>query len=127
MGMVAGKKISLLLSLISVLRVLFRMIVCPLCSTAVREDSRFCDMCGVQLETPRHPKVQYYPPLAYQPDLVQQAVAYVVQALNQLDLSQKMEVLDIAAELLGGAYWARLQFEKWQKSRRIQGFEDSEP
>jgi hypothetical protein len=95
------------------------MIVCASCGTGLRDDSRFCDRCGAQLEA-RGYQPQYAPPaLTYVPfDLILQALTYVVQTWNQLDVQQKIEILRLAGEAAAGSLLAVQELHDWWESRK---------
>lgn len=96
------------------------MILCPLCGAGLRDDARFCDMCGVQIGARGYQPYFYQPPpLAYVPfDLVLQTITYVTQMWNQLDVQQKIEILHLAADTIAGALLARQRLESWWESRK---------
>lgn len=101
------------------------MIACPSCGAALREDSRFCDKCGVQLPRRGFPQAGYAyapfvpMPVALGPDLVQQALMYLVQAWNQLNLQEKVAVLVLAERAAKGAFCARQRIREWFEWRTI--------
>lgn len=95
------------------------MIVCASCGAGLRDDSRFCDRCGAQLEARGYQPQYAPPPLTYVPfDLVLQALTYVVQTWNQLDVQQKIEILRLAGEAAAGSLLAVQKLHDWWESRK---------
>jgi len=100
------------------------MIACPSCGAALGDDSRFCDKCRAQLARRGYPQAHYFPfvppmPPTLGPDLVQQALMCLVQRWNQLDLQEKIAVLQLAELAAGDAILAKQRIRDWLESRRI--------
>jgi predicted amidophosphoribosyltransferase len=90
------------------------MILCPVCGVGLRDDARFCDKCGVQLEAPDYQSYFYQPPA----DLVLQAITYLAQMWNQLDVQERIQILHLAGEAATGTVFAAEKLRQWWGSRK---------